>query len=400
MASQNGRFFSYRNTASQIIKEYNGGVPFIQYLKTYFRKFPKYGSRDRRLIADLCYGYFRIGCSVQQLDLSDQINIGFFLTHQTDNGYLEAVTPEWIEVLGSSIQNKSEYIASLFPFFNSSLIFPFNASLSSGIDKTSLSLSFLQKPSFFIRVRPGCETVVLQKLGKVSVSFLQEDSSCLKIFNHTDLDSIVDLNKDCVVQDISSQKTASLFPDFKQQPIDMWDACAASGGKSIMFHDYFPHAKIHVSDVRESILTELKKRFTSAGIHAASIFQVDFTSATSSNIIKKSIPATGLDFIIADVPCSGSGTWKRDPEWLRKFKEADLEQFQKKQIDIVEKIVPYLKTGGYLMYITCSVFKIENEDVLVAIEKKLGLKKVSASLISGSESGGDSLFAALLTLKS
>jgi 16S rRNA (cytosine967-C5)-methyltransferase len=179
----------------------------------------------------------------------------------------------------------------------------------------------------------------------------------------------------------------------------MWDACAASGGKSIMFHDYFPASKIYASDLRESILNELQQRFSAADIKAESIFTVDLFSDSAGEIITKNTPATGVDFIIADVPCSGSGTWKRDPEWLRNFKESDLAFFQKRQIAIVQKIAPYLKKDGYLLYITCSVFKSENEDVLKEIELSTELSVVNSKLINGLEAGGDQLFVALLTSK-
>ena len=161
-----------------------------------------------------------------------------------------------------------------------------------------------------------------------------------------------------------------------------------------------PTSKIIASDLRESILLELKKRFNEASIQAESIFSVDLFSELADSIIKKNIPSAAFDFIIADVPCSGSGTWKRDPEWLRYFNESELDFFQRRQIGIVQKIIPYLKKDGYLLYITCSVFKSENEDVLEEIERSTGLKLVNSKLIDGSENGGDQLFVALLTSKS
>ena len=395
MASLNARYFSYRNTASSIIGGYDGKVPFLQYLKSFFKQHSKHGSRDRKIIADLCYGYFRIGESAHEYELNVQLDIGYFLTHQIDSGYLESVLPEWVNEIENSIQIKLDFIKSLLPSFNPKFIFPFKETLSGGLDYSTFSLSFLEKPSFFIKIRPGFEETVLKKLGKNSISFMQVNENCLKINEHKDLSSILLLNKEYVVQDISSQQTSSLFPEFNK-PIVMWDACAASGGKSIMFHDCFPDTKIYASDIRELILIELKERFKSADIKAESIFNVDLFSDSADDIIRKSIPATGFDFIIADVPCTGSGTWKRDVEWLRKFNESELPFFQTRQIGIVEKIVPYLKNGGYLLYITCSVFKSEDEDVLTKIELSTGLHVINFELINGLSTGGDHLFVALL----
>ena len=399
MASLNARYFSYRNTASSILESYDGKLPFTQFLKSFFRQHAKYGSRDRKIISSLCYGYFRIGKSASEYNLSDQLAIGYFLTHQIDNGYLESVFPEWVSQIENAIQIKLDFIKSLFPSFNSNHIFPFSAAKSIGLDDSSFSISFLEKPPFFIRIRPGFEKTVLKKLELAKISFKQLEKNCLKIGEHKDLSSTLIQNKEYVVQDISSQQTALLFPNVGK-PIVMWDACAASGGKSIMFHDYFPASKMYASDLRESILNELKQRFNAVEIQAESIFTVDLFSDAAEEIITKNTPATGFDFIIADVPCSGSGTWKRDPEWLRNFKESDLAFFQKRQIGIVQQIATHLKKDGYLLYVTCSVFKFENEDVLKEIELSTGLTLINSKLINGLEAGGDQLFVALLTSKS
>lgn len=397
MASHSARFYSYQNTALSIIRSYDFTQPFAQYLKRYFSQHSKFGSRDRRLISGLCYGYFRLGSSANQLSLTDQMQIGFFLTNQTDNGYLELFRFEWLDKIDASVNEKIAFISDTFPSFDPELIFPFEANLSEAIHRSSLSVSILGRSGFFIRIRPGRRASVVQKLLNAHVHFVEHDESCIEIKEQINLETILKINEDCVVQDISSQKTELLFPDFKNAHIDVWDPCAASGGKSIMFYDRFPGARIFVSDLRDSILSQLRDRFSSAGIKAESIFQADLLSSDVDKIIKRNVPKTGFDIILADVPCTGSGTWRRDPEWLRNFNENDLVFYQKRQIQIVENIIPYLKNGGYLLYITCSVFRSENEDVISYLTKERGLKMIESKMISGLETGGDHLFAALLT---
>lgn len=397
MASHSARFYSYHNTALSIIGSYDFTQPFAQYLKRYFSQHSKFGSRDRRLIGDLCFGYFRLGSSANQLSLTDQMHIGFFLTHQADNGYLELFRSEWLDKIDAFINEKIAFIFDTFPSFDPELIFPFQANLSEGMNRSSLSVSILDRPGFFIRIRPGRRASVIQKLLNAHVHFVEHDDACVEIKEQINLESILKINEDCVVQDISSQKTALLFPEFKNTSIDVWDACAASGGKSIMFNDKYPSARIFASDIRESILSQLRARFSAAGIKAESIFQADLLSPDVDNNIRSNVQGTGFDMILADVPCTGSGTWRRDPEWLRNFNENDLVFYQKRQIQIVENIIPYLKNGGYLLYITCSVFRSENEDVISHLIKECGLKLLESKMISGLETGGDHLFAALLT---
>ena len=399
MAGMNAYFISYQKSASSIIASYRGDEPFAVNIKKYFKQHPKHGSRDRKNISDLCYGYLRIGKSADTYTTDDQIQIGFFLTHQSDNGFIESVKPDWLSEIGGSSEQKIAFISSLFPSFDPSLVFPFSAEKSSEINEKAFREAHLDKPSFFIRIRPGRKSKVLEGLTNGQISFENISEDCLRIVGHTNIETVAAVNKDYVVQDLSSQKTAASFPTLDEGKVQIWDACAASGGKSIMLFDRFPNANLYVSDVRASILEILKDRLKQAGIRAANIFQADLEDAYNDHIIKKSIPKQGFDLILADVPCSGSGTWGRNPEGLRFFNEAELQTYHKKQVNIVKRLLPYIKPGGYFLYITCSVFKAENESVVEEILLNANLKAISQQLITGVNEGADNLFVALFTLK-
>jgi 16S rRNA (cytosine967-C5)-methyltransferase len=68
------------------------------------------------------------------------------------------------------------------------------------------------------------------------------------------------------------------------------------------------------------------------------------------------------DFIIADVPCTASGTMKRNPDIKLHRKQSDIVQFVRNQRKIVLNLWSMLKPNGRLVYITCSIFKEENHD--------------------------------------
>ena len=102
------------------------------------------------------------------------------------------------------------------------------------------------------------------------------------------------------------------------------------------------------------------------------------------------------DGIIADVPCSGSGTWARTPEQQRYFSAEKMETFSSLQFAIVSNLIPALKTGGSLVYITCSVFKDENEIQLKRLVDKLPVKLVRHEYFLGADHQADTMFAALL----
>lgn len=99
--------------------------------------------------------------------------------------------------------------------------------------------------------------------------------------------------------------------------------------------------------------------------------------------------------IIADVPCSGSGTWARTPEQLTYFSEKRIAKYASLQKKIVKNAIVKLKAGGYFLYITCSVFKMENEENVDFIHEQLHLKLVESRYLKGYEIQADTLFAAL-----
>jgi 16S rRNA (cytosine967-C5)-methyltransferase len=122
------------------------------------------------------------------------------------------------------------------------------------------------------------------------------------------------------------------------------------------------------------------------------------SNSLSVQVAKQFLPPDGVDLIIADVPCTGSGTWGRSPEWLRSFDPATIEIYHQRQVKIVENLLPFINQRGYLLYITCSVFTKENEAVLEALSEKHPVNILKQQYFIGYPQRGDQLFAALITL--
>jgi 16S rRNA (cytosine967-C5)-methyltransferase len=118
----------------------------------------------------------------------------------------------------------------------------------------------------------------------------------------------------------------------------------------------------------------------------------------SSAVVRSNLPAAGVDLIIADVPCTGSGTWVRSPEWLHEMDAETISLYQRRQFAIVEKLSQHLKKGGYLLYVTCSVYQQENTAIVDFLEQNSQLKLVATKMLSADLQGGDHLFSALFTL--
>jgi 16S rRNA (cytosine967-C5)-methyltransferase len=388
-------FHAYLRNASLVLESFEFKEPFALFLKSYFKKNKKFGSRDRKVVSDLCYGYLRLGNAADDLPTSSAIIAGYYLTHQSDNGFLQAVFPEFYPTITDDLTKKLKEVGVYFPSFDPADIFSFTDELSDDLESLEWGLKHLEKPEVFLRIRPGKAAHVISKLQASGIEFDQVGVTSLRLHKNIELEGVLELDKETVVQDIASQQTASLLENLPTKINSFWDACAGSGGKSIMVHDLFPKAKVFASDVREEILLELRRRFDNAGINAEKIFCNDLSHDMAGQVLRSNLPQSGVDLIVADVPCTGSGTWRRSPEWLSSFEISSIDQYVRLQQKIVDLICQHVGTNKFLLYITCSVFRKENEEMVSYILGKGRLKLLSQQHCFGENAGGDHLFAAL-----
>jgi 16S rRNA (cytosine967-C5)-methyltransferase len=389
------RYHSYINSADHILSVYNGDEPLSSFLKKYFSLNKKYGSKDRKQISHLCYCFFRLGKEIMNVSIEEKLLIALFLCSGTSSEILKELKPGW--------NNKNELpLNEKLLLINYSLliqnVFPWKAALTEGIDHEKFCESFFIQPDLFLRLRPGKEKIVVQKLQQAGIKFKMISETCLALPNASKIDEIVELDKEAVVQDYSSQRTGEFVkPEILnlKSEISVWDCCAGSGGKSIMAYDINPMIELTVSDTRESILSNLKKRFKNAEIKKYKSFVADPTSQSP-------IPNSKFQAMICDAPCTGSGTWSRTPEQLYFFDEnlpagqaGKIEEYSTLQKKIVSNAIPHLKPEGTFIYITCSVFKKENEEVAMYIKENFHLELKQMEVLKGYDKKADSMFIAI-----
>jgi 16S rRNA (cytosine967-C5)-methyltransferase len=376
-------------TFQRILADFPADVQLSKFLPGFFRQNKQMGSTDRRVASRLVYNYFRLGNALPDLPAEDRLMVAEFLCNTQVNSFLQHFKPEWAACIGFTLDEKLDMVKAAYPNFNLKDIFPWNKQLSAGVDQDEFLKSYFIQPDLFIRVRKGFEQQVKTTLTKADVTFKDEGNNCLTLPNGTKLETLFPNQHWFEVQDHSSQQTARYFRPQKWE--NWWDACAASGGKSLLLHEQEPDLKLVVSDIRENILANLDERFRQAGLMKYQKKILDLTQ--NPDFIMHNY---AFDGIILDAPCTGSGTWGRTPELITQFNTHRIEFFQRLQQSIARNVVKYLKPGKPLIYITCSAFKAENEDAVDFMVNELGLQLEEMQVLKGYEHKADTMFVARL----
>jgi 16S rRNA (cytosine967-C5)-methyltransferase len=160
------------------------------------------------------------------------------------------------------------------------------------------------------------------------------------------------------VQDEGSQ-LAALFTGAKpgEQVIDL---CAGAGGKTLALAAMMEgRGRLIATDRDKRQLAPIHERLSRAGVHNADV-----------RTPKEGDPLAGLagqsDLVVIDAPCTGTGTWRRNPDAKWRMRPGALEQRVKDQAEVLDRAAALVKPGGRIAYITCSVLPQENGEQIRA----------------------------------
>jgi 16S rRNA (cytosine967-C5)-methyltransferase len=197
------------------------------------------------------------------------------------------------------------------------------------------------------------------------------------------------------VQDAGSQKIGEYLqiPE-NAKSLRVVDACAGAGGKTLHLAAIMGNkGKIIALDTESWKLEELKKRSRRAGV---SIIETRLIESTKT--IKRL--ENTADRLLLDVPCSGLGVLRRNPDAKWKLSEDFINQIRNTQAEILENYSKILKKGGLMVYATCSLLPSENEKQVEAfLEKNPNFTLISQNHLRPSEYGFDGFYMALIEKK-
>jgi 16S rRNA (cytosine967-C5)-methyltransferase len=370
--------------ALEVIHTFTNTQPLHKFLKSYFQQHPNMGAKDRKQLTALVYNYFRLKGNRNLAHVEATVVVA-----SAHDAYVSAFYAYWVGKLpalfhGADVNQLTEFSAADY--------FPLYSNVTEMIDGTALVLSHRHKPKVWIRCREARFSTVVSALKHHRFYYTIEGKNCLSFTENYPLDRLAEYEKGYFeIQDIASQKAASLFAPKEND--SWWDCCAGSGGKSLCLVDAEENIQLLASDTRQTILTNLANRLRKVSFENYESIQLDVSDPSSIAALND---YADFDGIIADVPCSGSGTWSRTPEWLSFFTSTMLSDYAEKQRNIVRNVMQKLKQGKYLFYITCSVYKDENENNVRFFTEHFPLQLEKQHYFSYAHTGGDTLYVAIL----
>ena len=365
-----------------------------------FKANPKWGSRDRAYIAENIYEMVRWWRLVNFVADNNESNINkgslwhLFGVWQVLKG---AEYPAWTEfknVNPTIIAKRKEESQKDIAISQSIPNWLNELGKSQLGDAWPNEIKALNKTADFIirtNTLKTTRTNLLQELAKLNIKAepLADYPDAIRMLKRANLFSSPLFKAGMFeVQDASSQKVAA-FLDVKPG-MHVIDACAGAGGKTLHLSSLMQSkGRIISMDTEAWKLDELKKRAKRSGAQNIETRVID--SKTISKL------KNSADRVLLDVPCSGLGVIKRNPDAKWKLKSEFINNIIQTQQQILGEYSQMVKHGGYLVYATCSILPSENnQQVELFLKNNSNFELIKQEVVSPFSSGFDGFFMALL----
>lgn len=343
--------------------------PASEIMNAYTRSRRYIGSKDRRALADMVWGvlraYRRLEYDLPHSTLMDKINAvltGKYTADYKPDKASEAICFEVPDWMLNQVENSVQELPAL-----------------------------LRTPDTILRANGTREEIAKQLLDEgIETEATKLSPYGLILKKRVNLNACRAYKQGLVeVQDEGSQLVA-LETEIKAGDTVL-DYCAGAGGKSLIFAQMMNgKGKIISHDVSARSLAELDKRAKRAGVKIVH---------TQTPVLLKEYP-DGFDHVVVDAPCSGTGTWRRCPDARLKLTEIQVRDICQKQADILDRACQFVRAGGKLSYMTCSLLSRENRGQVDAfLSRHSDFEFVRERQCSPFRTGTDGLYIAILKRK-
>lgn len=217
------------------------------------------------------------------------------------------------------------------------------------------------EPKIWLRARPGQGRALATELGDCEPFGSSPLSDIVEYRGKEDLFRTPQFHAGKFeLQDISSQAVAFICAPQPGQTV--WDACAGEGGKTLHLSDLMQNkGLIWASDRAEWRLQILQRRAARAGVfnYRAKIWN------GGSKLPTKTL----FDIVLVDAPCSGIGTWQRNPHSRWTTTPEDVRELAQLQLRLLTHAAPAVKPGGKLLYSACTLARAETCEIVKAFSR-------------------------------
>ena len=398
---------------------FESAAPFDIIMAKYFRVNKWIGSHERREIAEFCYSIFRKYETIKFLTSKITNNFGRFFVlaylkkfELIDNEKIHEIFSEKEFEVPKLTDFEHKFIKSLDSCAdlpkNALLNYPiwmdayFKRAFSKNLEEEMLALN--EKASVDLRVitLKSSRDEVIKLLSDFSVEKGKLSENCIRILsgrigrNHS-----VIKNGFAEIQDEGSQLIAEICRVSSKDTVI--DFCAGAGGKTLAIAAAMRNkGRIFALDKYPERLENAKLRFKRAEVNNVTCQEIN------GKWLKRHKECA--DVVLVDAPCSGTGTWRRNPDMRAKFQQKDLDELTEVQAQILETASMLVKKNGRLIYSTCSVLLEENDEQIECFLRKFpNFKRIKVTLsakenvidgyylrLSPFRNGTDGFFAACL----
>ncbi|AKJ65376.1 RsmB/NOP family class I SAM-dependent RNA methyltransferase [Kiritimatiella glycovorans] len=347
----------------------DGGRPADTMLRGLFRSRRELGSRDRRLIGDTVFAFFRWRGWTRErgLDPAASCAVAWRLDGEAPPPPVERfaaecgsdpggrVVPGTLEERRAALQetlraNPPLDVTELVPAWAGEQL---GRIAPEGV--AEIIESFQDRPPTWLRVRPNRADRVREALAAQGIEFAEGPSEALAIEGGFHLGELrKKAGRTFEVQDLASQCVGAVCDPRPGEA--WWDVCAGAGGKALHLADRMEgQGRVLATDRREGIVRNLKQRARASGMKSVRAAVLDAAAR---------VPEERFDGVLIDAPCSGMGTWSRNPDARWRTDGSMPERKREIQRALLQRGAEALRPGGILVYSVCTLTSTETMEVV------------------------------------